>query len=96
MVNLSGFMVHLSGTNMRSNEPESDRVAKSIRAVQDTVRSAGPAAGAGYTLIGALLLLGAIGYGLDRWLGTSPWCLLAGMLLGMVAGFYELIKITRR
>ena len=64
--------------------------------MQDTIGKAGPAASAGYTLIGALLVLGAIGYGLDRWLGTSPWLLLAGMLLGMVVGFYELIKTTRR
>jgi F0F1-type ATP synthase assembly protein I len=56
------------------------------------VQRAGPAAAAGYTLIGALLLLGGIGYALDRWLGTSPWCLFGGLLLGIIVGFYELAK----
>jgi F0F1-type ATP synthase assembly protein I len=60
--------------------------------MQDTTTSAGPAAAASYTLVGAVILLGGVGYGLDRWLNSSPWCLLAGLLLGMVVGFYELIK----
>ena len=75
--------------------PEDDpsrRLARSLGAFQGVVQRAGPAAAAGYTLIGALLLLGAIGYGIDRWLGTSPWCLLGGLILGIIVGFYELAK----
>jgi F0F1-type ATP synthase assembly protein I len=49
---------------------------------------------ASYTLIGAILLFGAIGYGLDAWLGTSPGFLLGGLLLGIVVGFYELAKMV--
>ena len=66
--------------------------ARSLRNLQDNIRRSGPAAAAGYTLIGAILLLGGIGYALDAWLGTSPWCLLAGLLAGIVVGFYELAK----
>jgi F0F1-type ATP synthase assembly protein I len=47
-------------------------------------------------LIGAILLLGGIGYAVDSWRGTSPWFLLTGLLLGMVVGFYELVKIALR
>jgi ATP synthase protein I len=68
------------------------RLARSAGAFQNAVQRAGPAAAAGYGLIGALLLLGGIGYALDRWLGTSPWCLLGGLLLGIIVGFYELAK----
>jgi F0F1-type ATP synthase assembly protein I len=46
---------------------------RSLKAFQDNVRRAGPAAAAGYTLIGAIILLGGIGYALDSWRGTSPW-----------------------
>ena len=46
------------------------------------------------TLIGALVLLGGLGYAVDYWRGTSPWFLLAGLVLGMVVGFYELVKTT--
>lgn len=45
-----------------------------------------------YSLIGAILLLGGIGYAVDYWRGTSPWFLLSGLLLGLVVGFYELAK----
>ena len=45
-----------------------------------------------YTLIGAIILLGGIGYAVDQWWGTSPWFLLAGLLLGLIVGFYELAK----
>lgn len=52
----------------------------------------GPAAAVGYTMSGAILLLGGLGYALDEWWGTSPWLLLGGLLLGLVVGFYELAK----
>ena len=69
---------------------------RSLKAFQDNVRRAGPAAAAGYTLIGAIILLGGIGYALDSWRGTSPWFLLAGLLLGLIVGFYELAKTVWR
>ena len=37
-----------------------------------------------------------IGYALDRWLGTGPWLSIAGLALGIAAGFLELIRIVRR
>jgi len=51
---------------------------------------------AAYGLVGAILLFAAIGYALDKWQGTSPWFLLSGLALGIVVGFYELIKATSR
>jgi F0F1-type ATP synthase assembly protein I len=69
---------------------------RSLKAFQDNVRRAGPAASAGYTLIGAIILLGGIGYAIDAWRGTSPWFLLAGLLFGLVVGFYELAKTVWR
>ena len=54
-------------------------LGKSLQYTQETVRRAGPAASAGYTLIGAILLLGGIGFVIDRWLETPPWFLLAGL-----------------
>ena len=71
---------------------ESDFLARSFRYLQENVRRSGPAAAASYTLIGAIILLGGIGYALDEWRGTSPWFLLGGLLLGLVVGFYDLAK----
>ena len=70
--------------------------ARSLRYLQENLRRSGPAAAASYTLIGAIILLGGIGYALDQWLATSPWLLLAGMLTGIVVGFYELAKAVWR
>jgi F0F1-type ATP synthase assembly protein I len=79
--------------------PESESglfLARSLRYLQENLRRSGPALTAGYTLIGAILLLGGLGYALDYWRGTSPWFLLVGLLLGLVVGFYELVKIALR
>lgn len=70
--------------------------ARSLQFLQENLRRSGPAVVAGYTLIGAILLLGGIGYAVDRWQGTSPWFLLGGLLLGVVVGMYELAKTVWR
>jgi len=74
--------------------PDNDRrfLQRSLRAFQDNVRKSGPAASASYALIGAIILLGGIGYAVDLWQGTSPWFILIGLLLGIIVGFYELAK----
>ena len=69
-------------------------IAKASRALQENLARSGPVAGASYTLIGAILLLGGLGYFLDGRLGTGPWLVVTGLLLGIVVGFYELIKTT--
>jgi len=67
---------------------------RSARSLQENMQRSGPAAGASYTLIGAIILLGGIGYAVDRWLDASPWFLMTGLGLGIVVGFYELIKVA--
>ena len=71
-------------------------LSRSARSLQDNVARAAPAAGASYTLIGGIILLGGIGYAIDRWRGTEPWFLLGGMVLGIIIGFYELVKTVWR
>jgi ATP synthase protein I len=41
------------------------------------------------TVVGALL-----GYLLDGWLGTRPWIMVAGLLLGSVAGFRGVYRMA--
>ena len=67
-------------------------VERAARAFQANLASAGPVAAASYTLVGGIILLGGIGYAVDRWWGTAPWGLLIGLALGIVVGFYELIR----
>ncbi len=69
-------------------------IQQAMRAFQENVQRAGPAATASYTLIGGILLLGGLGYAGDEWWGTSPWLLLTGLFLGISAGFYAIVKST--
>ena len=43
-------------------------------------------------MTGAVLGLGLLGYILDQKFQTSPYLLLAGLLIGLVVGFYDLWK----
>jgi F0F1-type ATP synthase assembly protein I len=70
---------------------ESD-LQRSVKSLQETASRAGPVAAASYGLIGAILLLGGIGYAIDRWQGTDPWFLVGGLFLGVVVGMYELAR----
>lgn len=67
-------------------------LANSFAYLQKMIKQSGPAMGASYTLIGSVILLGAIGYFIDKWQSTSPIFLLAGLLIGIVVGFYEIAK----
>ena len=41
-----------------------------------------------------IILLGGIGYAVDRWWGSAPWGLVIGLFLGVVVGFYEIIRVS--
>jgi F0F1-type ATP synthase assembly protein I len=70
--------------------------ARSARSLQDNVARSGAVAGASYTLVGGIILLGGIGYAVDLWQETSPWFLITGLTLGIIVGFYELVKTVYR
>ncbi len=38
----------------------------------------------------------AMGYYLDKWLGTDPWLTLSFLLLGIVSGFRNIFILTTR
>jgi ATP synthase protein I len=58
------------------------------------LRQIGVLSGVGLTLVIATVLGLAGGYYLDRWLGTSPWLMLVGLLFGIAAGFVNLFRAT--
>ena len=50
--------------------------------------------------VGITLVLSTViglvgGYYADRWLGTSPWLLLIGLLFGIAAGFVSLFRSVK-
>lgn len=56
--------------------------------------AAGPYLGLGLQLGFSIALFTGAGYGLDRLLGTLPWLTVAGGLLGMVAMFAQVIRVS--
>ena len=69
---------------------------RSTESFQDNVTKAAPFAAASYTLVGAIVFLGFVGYALDRWRGTSPWFLVSGLILGIIVGMYDLSRVVWR
>jgi ATP synthase protein I len=59
-------------------------------------RKSGVAYAAAFSLFAAVVSGLLIGWLLDRWLGTGPWLLAVGLVLGAAAGFYELIRTTSK
>jgi len=85
------------GQRNRARKPiQNDKfsIEQSAKSLQENVRRSAPLAAASYTLIGAIILLGSVGYAIDRWQDTSPWFLTGGLLLGVFVGFYELAKVV--
>lgn len=86
------------GTSARfmAKKNRSFSYSRSAKSLQENAERAGSAAGAAYTLVGGILVLGGIGYAIDRWRDSSPWGLIIGLTLGVVVGFYDLVKTTWR
>ena len=47
-------------------------------------------------LVGAVMVGGAIGWGLDRWLGSTPWLFLLFFVLGFAAGVLNVVRAYER
>lgn len=51
---------------------------------------------AGMELVVSVVAGCALGYGLDRWLGTAPWLMILFLFLGMGAGFMSVYRINNK
>jgi ATP synthase protein I len=80
-----------------------DARLRQARAAADTSAGRTPGRGSGASglgfalrigveLVAALIIGVAIGYFLDRWLGTTPWLMLLFFVLGAVAGFFGVYR----
>ena len=48
----------------------------------------------GLELVAATVIGAGLGYALDRWLGTRPWLLVVGVVLGAAAGFFGIYRLV--
>ena len=59
-------------------------------------RKSGLAYAAAITLVASVVTFCGLGYFLDRWLGTEPWLLIAGIVLGSAAGLYQFVRLSSK
>ena len=67
------------------SEPES---------ITETIRRSGLAWSAGIAFFAAVVFMLILGWGADLLLGTSPWGIVGGIVLGSVIGFVQFFRIT--
>jgi F0F1-type ATP synthase assembly protein I len=85
-------------SNNRVRRPQQDSknfLERATESFQEDVTRAAPTAAVSYTLIGAIMVCGLIGYGIDRWRGGSSHVfLVVGLILGIVVGFVDLARFV--
>ncbi len=59
-------------------------------------RRSGIAYAAALSLFFSVATLLGLGWLLDRWLKTSPWLMVAGIVVGSILGLYEFVRITSK
>jgi F0F1-type ATP synthase assembly protein I len=67
-----------------------------VRSMQRNLIRGEDAILASYGLIGAIELLGGVGFLADQYLGAAPWGLLTGLLCGLGVGFALLARVVLR
>jgi len=82
-------------------EPPPLKEAPRFKALKKTLGSGeahalAQASALGLTFVAAIVLGLALGWWLDKRWGTSPACLLAGLFLGVAAGFKNLFTFSSR
>ncbi|HEX5965464.1 MAG TPA: AtpZ/AtpI family protein [Pyrinomonadaceae bacterium] len=68
----------------------------SSRSTPEENRKAGLAYAAGFTLFATVAAFTGLGYLLDRWLATDPWCLVGGIVLGSAAGLFQFVRLSSK
>lgn len=70
-----------------SEEKSEDRFRSRIKALR--------AASVGWNFVTAPLVGAGLGYGIDTLLGTYPWAMVVGIILGFISAFIEVMKLAR-
>lgn len=61
----------------------------------DGMRAAGPHLGTGLQIGAAMVFFVGLGIGVDRWLGTTPWGVIVGAVLGMVGVMALVLRMAK-
>ncbi len=70
------------------------QTAAEPQSIAETARQSGLAYGAAITLFGSIVFMLILGWFADLILGTQPWGIVGGIVLGAVIGFFQFFRIT--
>lgn len=62
---------------------------------RSSMKTASPYLGLGMQIALSMALFVVGGYLLDEWLGTTPWLTIVGAILGMIAIFTLIIRLSK-
>jgi ATP synthase protein I len=63
---------------------------------ENVTRKSGLVYAAVLSFVLSTIVLMGFGWALDRWLGTAPWLVVTGIVLGAGVGFYQFIRLLSR
>jgi len=90
----AAFEGRISELGARLDKVKAQRQAEAEAELDAEMRGRGMAYGMRMAaeLVAAVIVGGAIGYGLDRWLGSTPWLFLLFFVLGFAAGVLNVVR----
>ena len=86
-----------SASSPKESSPrdKSPDTSSASSAFGSSMREAGPYFGLGIELTISMVFFVIVGYFADQWLGTSPWLLILGIALSIVATGFTLARVVR-
>ena len=94
----AAFEGRISDLGGRLDKVKANRQADAQAELDAEMRGRGMAYGMRMAaeLVGAVIVGGAIGWGLDKWLGSTPWLFLLFFVLGFAAGVLNVVRAYER
>jgi ATP synthase protein I len=80
---------------MADDSGDSKKLTAAQKEARDMTVKAGLAMELPFTLAGAVVVGGLVGYFLDKWLHTAPWMLIVFGGLGFAGGVSEVVRRLR-
>src|SRR5258708_31786177 len=78
----------------KSDEPPAAISDYTPDSPDETVRQSGLAWSAGIVFFGSVVFMLFLGWGADLLLGSSPWGIVGGIVLGAIIGFVQFFRLT--